>query len=91
MKNIANDEDLIRFVLEIPIGSDDESGESDDECFIDYDPRVDNNYRQTDFIEEAPSTSSNIQNQNNIITSNNEKIFIQPTDIIDFDHNLLMV
>ncbi|KAL4091886.1 hypothetical protein QTP88_026498 [Uroleucon formosanum] len=31
MENIAGDEDLIRFALEIPIGSDDESGESDDE------------------------------------------------------------
>ncbi|XP_060845988.1 piggyBac transposable element-derived protein 3-like [Rhopalosiphum padi] len=56
MENIADDEDLIRFALEIPIDSDDESGESDDECFIDYDPIVDNNYSQNDFIEQAPST-----------------------------------
>ncbi|KAE9525422.1 hypothetical protein AGLY_014222 [Aphis glycines] len=90
MENIADDEDLIRFALEIPIDSDDESGESDDECLIDYDPIVDNNYSQNDFIEQAPSTiTASIQNQNNIITPNIEQIFIQPSDTIDFDNNLL--
>lgn len=84
MENIASNEELIRFALEIPLGSDDESGDSEDDFRIEHEPVFYNDQNEN---EHRPTSSTGTQNDNFI--PNIDHTIPETLSDLSFDNNIM--